>query len=565
MKRVVLVSGLLVATAATCTFKPHPPSGSMTCGSGSPSCPDGYTCRASHCWEDGTGPSYGDYCTSSYDCMGSLECCSWRCGSACSASGYGGASGAITTSGSAGGSSTPSTKETDCGGGCPTGMSCVQSRCQCIDAQATSCGSAGCAVLATDSQNCGACGIRCSGAQVCRAGYCECPTASQKLCSSSCVDLSSDSSNCGSCGIDCSKIFPNASARCALGACTFSACAAGYTDCNHDTSTTAGNGCETNTQSDKNNCGACGHACSASEYCDSGTCSPTVGCGASCASDQQCASGLCDTSSTGNRVCFAAECRSCYAQGQGCYFTYTSTTCRLESCGSGAAGSGGAGGSSGSGGKGDSGGAGGNGGSGGAGGAGSSGNSCTNPSYPVLCPATGSVPASCWSSGTVCSTVADCNGTYKACSSTNEHVDCNTKTCVRTCASDEFQDGLHSLCWKRCPTGQTWLNSTCNGVAWVGAAASGDHCPTGYQLPLTIWFESFIGGCDVNISAGNSGWCNKCSASSNCSTYYPGLQNGWYWMSDQDDDYQWAYNVETGRFTAVDSSSGTLGYYLCVK
>jgi hypothetical protein len=89
MKRASIALVLFLASVATCTFKPHPPSGTMSCGSGSPSCPDGYTCQQGSCWEDGTGPSSpscaysGQWCSSDYDCCGSLECCDGRCALSC--------------------------------------------------------------------------------------------------------------------------------------------------------------------------------------------------------------------------------------------------------------------------------------------------------------------------------------------------------------------------------------------------------------------------------------------------------------------------------------------------
>ena len=64
------------------------------------------------------------------------------------------------------------------------------------------------------------------------------------------------------------------------------------------------------------------------------------------------------------------------------------------------------------------------------GGAGGSSELCPQPTFPVLCPALGGVPILCWSAGTVCSTIMNCNGAWGSCSSASMHVDCPTGSCV---------------------------------------------------------------------------------------------------------------------------------------
>lgn len=58
--------------------------------------------------------------------------------------------------------------------------------------------------------------------------------------------------------------FPNTSATCEPGGCVVSACDEGFLDCFE------GMGCET--ASDRNNCGACGMVCGATEGCEAGVC-----------------------------------------------------------------------------------------------------------------------------------------------------------------------------------------------------------------------------------------------------------------------------------------------------
>jgi len=131
----------------------------------------------------------------------------------------------------------------------------------------------------TDPGNCGACGTPCASGKVCSGGHCTaacasgetaCPTANPTYCAT----LTSDPSNCGTCAHACT--LPNATPGCSAGACTVASCSPGYADCDGQ----AADGCEVNTTSDANNCGACNHACGTGQTCSNGTCSggavPTV-------------------------------------------------------------------------------------------------------------------------------------------------------------------------------------------------------------------------------------------------------------------------------------------------
>lgn len=104
-----------------------------------------------------------------------------------------------------------------------------------------------------------------SGGNVCDgAGNCVatlgCQTG-QALCGNVCTDTSSDTNNCGSCGHAC-----GAGAVCASGVCT---CPAGQTSCQ--------SGVCADLSSNVNNCGACGNVCAAGDTCTAGACvAPTV-------------------------------------------------------------------------------------------------------------------------------------------------------------------------------------------------------------------------------------------------------------------------------------------------
>ncbi len=154
----------------------------------------------------------------------------------------------------------------------------------------------------SDANNCGTCGYICSSheppnsyTESCTSGQCifKCdPGYGDCTSSSGCeTNVNIDLANCGSCGNICSaSIPPNMTvAGCSAGICEYS-CQSGYKDC------TTSPGCETNSDSDINNCGACNNKCSDSapphmhassclagvcQYeCDTGykDCTPAAGC-----------------------------------------------------------------------------------------------------------------------------------------------------------------------------------------------------------------------------------------------------------------------------------------------
>ncbi len=80
-----------------------------------------------------------------------------------------------------------------------------------------------------------------------------CP-GTQTLCGDVCVDVMTDRDSCGACGHACDAgEVCNGSGQCEL------SCQAGLTECD---------GTCTDTDSDRANCGACGHACDAGEICN---------------------------------------------------------------------------------------------------------------------------------------------------------------------------------------------------------------------------------------------------------------------------------------------------------
>jgi len=136
-------------------------------------------------------------------------------------------------------------------------------------------------------------------------------------CNGACLDGATDPANCGACGSVCA--LPNASAKCVASMCAVDQCAPGWGHCDNSP------GCLTNLSTDVANCGACGKAClgvanaativCANATCTIGTCAPPW---ADC--DKQFADGCeVDTSSDGqncgacgvkcaNNVCGGSAC-----------------------------------------------------------------------------------------------------------------------------------------------------------------------------------------------------------------------------------------------------------------
>ncbi|HEY3256355.1 MAG TPA: hypothetical protein VGJ91_20490 [Polyangiaceae bacterium] len=90
--------------------------------------------------------------------------------------------------------------------------------------------------------NAGRCALSCA------AGLGNCDGDPSNACE---TNLRTDDDHCGDCATSCS--LPNANASCAGGVCRVESCVAPFDDCNGDPA----DGCEVNTKTDVENCGAC--------------------------------------------------------------------------------------------------------------------------------------------------------------------------------------------------------------------------------------------------------------------------------------------------------------------
>lgn len=145
-----------------------------------------------------------------------------------------------------------------------------------------------------------------------------CP-AGQMRCGGACVDTNTDANNCGACGMACAS-RTNSTVNCAMGRCSYT-CRTGYGDCDRD----ASNGCETVLAANPNNCLGCGIICGSNNVCGDMGCVPCGGRQTAC--NNVCVYTVSDVNNCGGCG------YSCPAVPAGQTATCTSSRCRYGAIG----------------------------------------------------------------------------------------------------------------------------------------------------------------------------------------------------------------------------------------
>jgi hypothetical protein len=229
-----------------------------------------------------------------------------------------------------------------CGKACSTNQgaaSCVAGLCQiaCNSGYGNCDGNMdnGCeTVLTNNTANCGVCGHVCDGSTgtpTCTGGVCS------TVCTSGLGDCDGNPGNgcetntltslshCGGCGISCTHA--HAQSTCSNGACSLTTCDSGWADCDGSAAT----GCETNTQTNVGNCGACGNACvyfNGGGVCVGGSCNL-----ATCVAGW----GNCDGNAlTGCETNTSSSVTSCGSCGVVCSYAHAAAACNNGVCAMGA-------------------------------------------------------------------------------------------------------------------------------------------------------------------------------------------------------------------------------------
>jgi hypothetical protein len=262
-----------------------------------------------------------------------------------------------------------------CGNACGAAEVCANGTCLgCESMGLTNCGGV-CVNTTNDEANCGDCDVTCRADQVCSNSACAC-FGSKTECTGECADLQTDGSHCGECGNACTGGDLCKDGDCVGGGCGTGqiACGGGciypltdngYCGASDPCDTNPGAVCDTangftcqdgtcacfvgeqcppgtgpctNTQTDEANCGGCGDACRADQYCNAGNCDCTFGlsdCGGACVdtntSHAHC--GGCDSACRADQVCTAGDCDCPPGKKECVVGTCTDTQTDHENCG----------------------------------------------------------------------------------------------------------------------------------------------------------------------------------------------------------------------------------------
>ena len=141
-----------------------------------------------------------------------------------------------------------------------------------------------------------------------KTGFCRKSTGQACTSSSECISGFCVSNFCSACSTKCEAA--NGVASCISGSCRIASCNAPFKDCD----LIYADGCETNSNTDANNCGSCGLKCPAGVLCTAGVCATKKANGLICSAGSECSGGLCTDGYCCDKACFG-ECEACNIAG----------------------------------------------------------------------------------------------------------------------------------------------------------------------------------------------------------------------------------------------------------
>ncbi|MBL8600988.1 MAG: hypothetical protein JNK72_03595 [Myxococcales bacterium] len=185
--------------------------------------------------------------------------------------------------------------------------------------------------LTSDPRHCATCGAACSLPNAesacaasrcvvgsCNTGFGNCDGNAQNGCE---VDTRSSVTNCGTCGVSCA--FARGTAACERGACAIASCDRGFGNCDNVLT----NGCETDTNTSVTHCGTCGTVCptrpQANAVCNSGACGIA------------CQAGFADCDNNANTGCeqnTSTDVNHCGACNRRCVLANAEAACNAGTC-----------------------------------------------------------------------------------------------------------------------------------------------------------------------------------------------------------------------------------------
>ncbi len=114
------------------------------------------------------------------------------------------------------------------------------------------------------------------------------------------------------------------------------------------------------------------------------------------------------------------------------------------------------------------------------------------------------------------------------------------------------------LYWLLCPVSYYWNGWECRedsdfyNIMWFcdGETAQ-SACPSGYRLPTRSEMIVLLGGCSSDVLDGNSGFCDSCEESDNCSAMFERFNDYVFWTSTKDSAFYWRVDFSNGRIRSV--------------